>query len=442
VLLASSSTAADVEAAYLARTPRSRALYERACAAMPGGDARAASFHPPYPIVVAEAAGSRLVDVDGNAYLDGAYNFASLVHGNAHPAIEAAAVAAVRRGTAWSARTEAAIDLAELLCERVASIDAVRFTNTGTESALLAVTLARTLTGRRRILMARGGYHGSWVETAVASGSQAPTPGPAAPGSTTLVADWGDADQFEAVLADPDADVACVLLEPVLGAGGVVPPPPGFLPRVQAAARRAGAVFVLDEVLVLRLAEGGAQSLYEVEPDLTLLGKVIGGGFPVGAVGGRADLLAALDPRAARLWHSGTWNANPVSMAAGLVSLQLLDAAAIAHLDRCAAAIADGLVAGIEEVGLPLLVRRVGSFVALRPTAADGSDAVGTPAGDALLSALHLAALARGVFMPSRGTLCTATCMTDADVAEVVDRLGLALHDVALNDVAASGGSA
>jgi glutamate-1-semialdehyde 2,1-aminomutase len=410
---------------YVERTPRSAALARRAAALFPGGDFRAAAWHLPYPLTIASAAGPWLRDVDGHEYIDLLGNYTSLVHGNAHPAIVEAATRAAAGGTCWAAANEPMLDLAELLVDRVASVERVRFCNSGTEATMHAAMIAREATGRRTVLMARFGYHGSYdVYEAGNLGHEGPG---------TLVAPYGDAAAFEAVLAERGDEIACVILEPVMGSSGVVAAPPGFLARVGDAARAAGALFVLDEVITFRLATGSAQALPDhagAAPDLTTFGKVVGGGFPVGAVGGRADVLAVTDPARGRLPLSGTLNANPVTMAAGAASVRELTADRIAAIDGWCARLAEGITKAAADHGIPFSVRRAGSLLNLfldaepPPTIPERTDA--RP-----MAAFHMACLNHGLFFAPRGLIATSTVLSDELVDEAVARAAAAFADVA-----------
>jgi glutamate-1-semialdehyde 2,1-aminomutase len=411
-----------IEATYRARTPRSAELARRAEAVMPGGDTRAAAHHPPYYLTLESAAGPHVTDVDGNRYVDLIGNFTSLIHGNAYPPIVEAVEEQLRRGTQWPARNEAQIRLAELLCERVPSVERVRFCNSGSEATMLAAYIARTVTGRRKILMARHGYHGSLEEFEVGFfGHEGPD---------TLLAVHGDAASFEGVLAERGSEVACVILEPVMGSAGLWASPPGFLQRVHAAATAAGALLILDEVITLRLSTGGAQARYGVAPDLTAMGKIVGGGFPVGAVGGRADLMEVLDPRNPRLFHSGTFNGNPVTCAAGIVSVEHLTSDRVAVMESQAGRIAGGLRDAAASHGVPLSINHVGSmlqcFLSDTPP-----EATLTRSDGPLMSQFHLASLNRGLFFAGRGMMALSTVMSDVLIDEVVERLDGALAEVA-----------
>src|SRR5713101_9176653 len=249
-----------IEADYRERTRKSAELERLARRVMPGGDTRTSVYHQPYPLTMMRGEAAFIWDVDGNRYVDLLGNYTSLVHGHAYPPISEAIARAARSGTAWAARSEAQVKLAEILCERIASVERVRFCNSGSEAGMLAVQVARHLTGRKLLLMARRGYHGSYDDLEWGSADD--------DGERTLLADFGDAEAFERILAERGREIAAAFLEPVLGSGGVITPPPGFLNRVADAARRAGALFVIDEVITLRLAPGGAQELFGLHPDL------------------------------------------------------------------------------------------------------------------------------------------------------------------------------
>ena len=412
----------EIEVCYLKHTPGSAALAERALVTMPGGDTRAAAYHPPYTLTIDRGEGPFLFDVDGNRYIDLIGNFTSLIHGNAYPPIIEAVQRQLSRGTQWPARNVAQVELAELLVARIESVEQVRFCNSGTEATMLAAYIARAVTGRRKILMARHGYHGSLEEFEVGFfGHEGPD---------TLIAPYAAAAAFEAVLAEHGNEIACVILEPVMGSSGVVASPDGFLPRVHAAATAAGALFVLDEVITLRLATGGAQARYGVRPDLTAMGKIIGGGFPVGAVGGRADLLGVMDPRRPRLVHSGTFNGNPVTATAGIVSIEHLTSDRVEVMNQQAARLADGLRDAAARADVPLAINRAGSLlqVFLAETA---PDATMNRLDTADIGRFHLAALNHGLFFAGRGLLALSTVISDALIDEVIERARAALVDVA-----------
>jgi glutamate-1-semialdehyde 2,1-aminomutase len=412
-----------IEDSFRKRTPKSAEMAKRAERVMPGGDTRTTSYHRPYCLTISHGEGPFLWDIDGNRYIDLLGNYTSLVHGHAYPPIADAIARAARQGTAWPARSEPQVELAELLCERVPSVERVRFCNSGTEAGMLAVHVARRLTGRKLILMARYGYHGSYDDLELGLGGQ--------DGERTMLADFGEATSFETLLSERGGEIAAVFLEPVLGSAGVVAPPPGFLERVAVAAHRAGALFVLDEVITLRLATGGAQEVFDVRPDLTMMGKIIGGGLAAGALGGRAEIMSAFDPRErGAIWHSGTFNGNPATCAAGLASVRELTRDRIGKMDRQAKKLAEELKRAARQAELPFSCRQVGSlmnvfFMNEAPPATIAREDLRT------MASFHLAALNHGLFIAPRGLIALSTVISDELLTEVCERAAKSMEDVA-----------
>jgi glutamate-1-semialdehyde 2,1-aminomutase len=407
------------EARYRAMTAASQALMDRAVQVMPGGNTRSATHHGPYPLTLTRGSGAHLFDADGNAYVDLAGNFTSLVHGHAYPPVIDAVTAMMRHGTVWPALAPAQIDLAELLCSRISGADRVRFCNSGTEAAYLALKIARAVTGRDRALVASGGYHGmepAWIT--LPDGTRT---------GNILYAAFNDADAFDEVLGQHGGGIAAVFLELVQSSGGMREAELEFVRRVAAAARRAGALFVLDEVVTLRLAPGGLQGELGVEPDLTMLGKIIGGGFPSGAVCGRAEFLDLLDPRQpGAVRHAGTYNGNPISCRAGEITIRNLSRADMERMSRLAERLCDGMLAAAADAGVPLSVRRSGSL--MNVFMSDEPPAVAKDRADgAAMSRFHLACLSEGVFFAPRGLMCLSTVMDEALISEVVDRMARVL---------------
>ncbi len=412
-----------IEENYRGATEKSAQLAKRAERVMPGGDTRTTTHYRPYALTIERGEGPFLWDVDGNQYIDLLGNYTSLVHGNAYPPIVEAATKALQDGSSWPARSEAQIELATILCERFESVDRVRFCNSGTEAGMLAAHVARRLTGRKLILMARYGYHGSYDDLEVGLAGQ--------DGERTMLADFGEATAFEALLSERGSEVAAVFLEPILGSAGVVEPPAGFLGRVAEATHRAGAMFVIDEVITLRLAEGGGQQIFEVKPDLTMFGKAIGGGFPVGAIGGSEDMMSAFDPRnRGSIFHSGTFNGNPVTCAAGAVSMRELTQARIDKMAKQGERLAAELARAARQVDLPFSVRHYGSlmnvfFLKEPPPATIARD-------DArAIANFHLAALNNGLFLAPRGMIALSTVITDELLSEICERAAKAMAEVA-----------
>jgi glutamate-1-semialdehyde 2,1-aminomutase len=412
---------------YVERTPESLRLTARAERVMPGGDTRAAGFHRPYPLTMAGGDGAHLTDVDGHHYWDLSSNFTSLVHGHQYPPIVEAIQRSARTGGSWPARNVEQLELAETMVDRVASVEQVRFCNSGSEATMLAMQLSRVVTGRSAILMARFGYHGAHeiFERATFDG-QIHVPGP----NMTFMADYGDADAFEAILDEHGPDIAAVFLEPVMGAGGIVSAPPEFYRRVAQRAREVGALFVFDEVISFRLAVSGYQSVLGIASDLTTFAKVIGGGFPAGALGGRAELMERFDPRAGKMYHSGTFNGNPMTCAAGVVSVKELTAERIGEMDRLGARLEASLVVAAQRAGLAFSCRRVGSLMNIYLLDALPSSNSARTDGS-LMSRLHLAGMNHGLYFASRGMLVLSTVMDDAAIDDISERFLAAFGDVA-----------
>jgi glutamate-1-semialdehyde 2,1-aminomutase len=299
--------------------------------------------------------------------------------------------------------------------------DKVRFVNSGSEASHLGLKLARAATGRSNILMARFGYHGMVPEFESGSMNQ--------PGPSTFVADFNDAEAFEAILAQHGHEIAGVFVEPMLGAGGVLVGDKAFFDRIAMATRAAGALFVLDEVQTFRLAPGGLQGLLGLEPDLTLFGKFIGGGLPAGAVGGKDAVMDLFDPEDLRVYHSGTYNGNPASMAAGAITVRDLTQAKIDHIAALGVRLKAGLLVGAEKAGVPLTVNLTGSLMNTFFMPAAPKSAFGRTDSD-FSQRFHIAALNHGVFFAPRGFLVISTNMTEALIDEVIEGCAAAMKDV------------
>ncbi len=354
----------------------SKQAFARAQQFMPGGVSspvrayRAVGDEPP---LIAYGTGSRIVDLDGNEYIDYVCAYGPLILGHAHPDVVNVIAAAAARGTAYGATTELEIELARLICEAVPSVDLVRFVNSGTEATMSALRLARAYTGRSKIVKFEGGYHGHSDGLLVQAGSgQATLSLPDSPGvppsyaGETLVAPYNDIDAVRLLFEKHAEDIAAVIVEPVAGNMGVVPPLPGFLEGLSELTREAAAVLIFDEVITgFRLDYGGAQTLLGIEPDITCLGKIIGGGLPVGAYGGRREIMELVAPLGP-VYQAGTLSGNPLATAAGIVALQALrDHAAYRRLEVTAIYLEDGLRRAAEEAEVPVRVNRVGSMLTM-----------------------------------------------------------------------------
>jgi len=430
--IAQSNLREMVEATYRSRTANSHELFARAGALMPGGDTRSALYFAPYPTFVERGSGCRLRDVDGNDYLDFLNNYTSLVHGHAHPVIIKAIVDQIERGSAFASPTEGQIRLAELLKFRIPSLERVRFCNSGTEATLMAIRAAKAFTGRNKILKLDGGYHGmhdaAVIGTPTTSNTQIPahdlglfrgiagdvvsTPANDIPNAAALFEQYGD-------------DLAAVIVEPVMGGAGIIALEPEFLNLLRENTRSHGTLLIFDEVITFRLAYGGGQELYALQPDLTCLGKTIGGGLPVGAFGGRTDVMSQFDPAQGRLPHSGTFNGNAATMAAGIAALELLTKEAIDHINRLGERLRVGLQDTMRASGIEAQITGTGSLIGVHFTKEpirSYRDALRAPRQ--ILSLLHLSLMNRGMFIAPRGFLCTSTVMSEFEVDTLLSAFG------------------
>ena len=353
---------------------RSRALHEAARQLLPGGvdsPVRAFKAVGGEPVVMAYGRGSHIFDVDGNEYIDYVGSWGPLILGHAHPSVVQIIAAAAERGTSFGATTELEIELARLVTAAMPSIERVRFVNSGTEATMSAIRVARAFTGRDKIVKFEGCYHGHSDGLLAKAGSGVATLSlpdsagvPASFAAETLLAPFNDRDAVERVFAQHGEEIAALIVEPVPANMGLVPPADGFLQFLREVTERAGALLIFDEVITgFRLGRGGAQMHYGVVPDLTCLGKIIGGGLPVGAYGGRADVMALIAPEGP-VYQAGTLSGNPMAMAAGVVTLRILQNEGVyAGLEALGAALAEGLREAARAAEASVCVQQVGSMI-------------------------------------------------------------------------------
>lgn len=426
---------------------RSQALHTRARAALPGGNTRTTVYLSPYPVYASHGEGCRVHDVDGNVLIDCINNFTALIHGHVQPDVNAAVRRQLERGTAFGMPTESEILLAELLAERVPSIEHIRFTNSGTEAVMMALKAARAYTGRARIAKVEGAYHGSYDYAEISldarpenwGPARAPVSIPYAKGTPPAVLDdvvvlpLNDTAATEALLREHGASLAGVLIDLLPNRAGLVPASPDYLAMLRRVTTELGIVLIVDEVITLRLGLGGAQARLGITPDLTTVGKIMGGGFPVGGVGGRADIMAVFDPSQGRpaVPHGGTFSANPVTMTAGLTAMRLLDAASHARLDRMGETLRHALNRAFEDSGVAGQATGLGSLIKLHMKTGPLTsyrDAWPNPIQARAMQRLNVEMLNRGVLMAGYGLMALSTAMSDADIEQIAE----ATHDALL----------
>jgi glutamate-1-semialdehyde 2,1-aminomutase len=420
---------------YAERTPRSAELFAAAQRSLPGGDSRSTLYHPPHPLYLDHGAGNRVWDVDGHELVDLTNNHTALVHGNANPQVLDAVRRQLDRGTAFSGPVALQVEVADRLTARLPGLEKVRFCASGSEATLHATRAARAFTGRLKIAKAEGAYHGSQDDVFVSTHPRPDEAGPADhPASVaraaglhrsaladTVVFPFNDLDATAAILREHGPDLAAVLVEPVMGSAGMIPADPGYLAGVRDVAAEVGALFVVDEVITLRLALGGGQAWAGVEADLSCFGKMFGGGFPLGAFGGRADVMAAFDPTPDSgpvIGHPGSMNAWAVGLVAAGATLDLLDAAAIAELDRKGDDLRERLRKVAADRGAALTVTGAGSLFGLHLTDGPVRTFRDTWAEDKDRGlAVYLGLINEGVLTDPRGAGCLSTVTTDDDLA-------------------------
>ena len=428
-------------ARYRDRTRKSLAQHQRAAKVLPGGINRNILYHKPHPLFIGTGKGAVLTDLDGNDYLDFNGNYTSMILGNCVPEVMAAVHRQVDLGTAWAGGSTTEADLAELIVERLPSAEQLRFAASGSEAAMLALRGARAHTKRPLVAKMEGGYHGLG-DYAMVSVAPPPGTGPdhaptsaAAPGipeavrASIVALPFNDAASTEALIEKHAKDLAAIIVEPVVGSGGVLVPKPGYLELLRRLADKHGIVLIFDEVISFRLHPGGAQALFGVTPDLTVLGKIIGGGYPIGAVAGKGAVMRHFDPsQPDAVTFSGTFHANPVALAAGLENMKLLTPAVIEGLNRRSEAMAKRAAQVLSHAGLPLRINAIGSLFCIHATAEQVTDYRKAAAGARdFVYWLYLALLNEGILLSPRGMGCVSAAMTTADLDRFVAALETAL---------------
>jgi len=425
----------DVTDRFVARTKRSGEYHKAALRRFPAGVTRNLTYFEPYPIFMERGAGCRLYDYDGNEYVDYVNDYSAILHGHNDPDILAAAHDQLDKGTILTAPSHLQLELAELLCERTPSMELIRFANSGTEATFYALRLARAFTGKQMYMKMAGGFHGSHDAVEVdadpellAQGILKPcieNPGiPANVVDNVVLAHFNDLESADAGLREYEGQVGAIMIEPVLGTAGVIPPIEGYLEGLRELADRHDALLIVDEIVSYRFSVGGYQEIAGVTPDLTVLGKIIGGGFAIGAFGGRREIMEQLDPRLPAevcVPHSGTFTGANVAMAAGIAAMSKYDAPAVERLNVLGGRLRDGLNAIYERRKLRAGALGYGSMVA---TLVDCGDAEATERFSRLL---NLELLNRGISYYARGAFTLSTPMGEAEVDRTLEEFDATL---------------
>ncbi|GGE46909.1 glutamate-1-semialdehyde 2,1-aminomutase [Primorskyibacter flagellatus] len=401
------------------KNPKSLAQHRTASAVLPGGNTRTVLYHEPFPMALSGGEGCYVTSLDGVRYLDGLGEYTAGLFGHSDPVIRAAIDTALDGGLVLGGHTRPEAGLAALLCDRFPAMDLVRFTNSGTEANLLAVGLARTLTGRSKVMVTSGGYHGSMMLFAAPNPLNVPFP--------YVFMTYNDLDSAKATAAEAGDDLACILVEPMMGSGGCIAGDPDFLRGLRDLADRTGALLIFDEVMTSRLSPGGLQLTHGITPDLMTIGKYIGGGLTFGGFGGRGDLMRRFDPAAPdALLHAGTFNNNTLTMSAGLAAMsQVYTPDVIAAHNARGDRLRDRLNAICSDAGAAFQFTGIGSMMTAHPTAAPIRTYSDTLSADPRLRALFFFDMVdSGVWLARRGMINLSLPMGDAEhdrIAEAVE---------------------
>ena len=427
------TTTYDELARYLELTPESKARWQTATEYLPGGDSRNSIFWDPYPIFITEASGAHVTDVDGNDRIDFINTMTTMILGHAFPPVMEAVYEQLSRGVAYNAPNEHQIRLAKLLCERIPSFDLVRFTNSGTEATLNTIRAARAFTGKSKFAKVEGGYHGTHdavtvsvrVDISEAGDPDRPQPVAASEGLAEGVLDqviiipFNETAASRRILEENKDQLAAVIVEPIMGSVGMLPASAEYLTMLREFTEEHGIVLIFDEVISFRAAPGGSQQYYGVTPDMTSLGKIIGGGFAVGAFGGRREIMDLYDPtKGPRVSHAGTFNANPVTMLAGSVTMEHLTADVYRNLAEMTEKLKQGVREVCEELEVPVQVTGLGSLFGIHFTGGEIHNYRDLAASDrALRGRVFLGLLNEGILIAPNLVGAMSTSLGDEDVA-------------------------
>jgi len=417
---------------YLNCTNRSASLHEEANQYMPGGDSRSVTYHSPHPTFVKSASGCKLLTVDDEELLDFVNNYTQSVLGHAPERVVEAACEKFRRGNGLGAPTEDIIRLAEILSDRIPSVERIRFANSGTEATMNAIRGAMAYTHCEEILKVRGGYHGTHdsVEIGVGRPGRANIGIPKDVEERVHTVPFNDVGCLEREISKRADELACFIIEPIMGAGGMIPAEQEYLRAARDFTEEHDIILIFDEVMSFRLAHGGAQERYGVTPDLTALGKAIGGGLPVGAFGGKQEIMSVFHPERGEVNHSGTFNANPATMAGGVATMEELDSDVINRINDLGAEVRQGLRAISADLEIPIKITGDGSFFFIHFTEDEVKDAKSSTAGCESAKDLFLSLRNGGVFFAPRGMGNLSAPMGQSEVKELLTMMEHSLNKI------------
>ena len=435
----------SVKKIYADARPNSRRLHTEACKYMPGGDTRTATFFLPFPNFIKYGDGAYMYDEDGFKLLDFQNNYTSLIHGHAHPETVEAVREQIAKGSAYTAPFEKQIELSEILTQRFPSVDMIRYTNSGTEANMHALRIARAYTGKAKIIKTEGGYHGT---TDVFEASVDPNIKKAGtldqikviPESRgvsenalkdVLVVPFNDIERTKKMIEEHHRETACIIIEPIMGSAGQITPDLEYLKFLREITTQYHIVLIFDEVVTGRLSLGGAQKFYGVTSDLTTMGKIIGGGTPVGAFGGKQEIMQMYDPREKKMYHSGTFNGNAVTMAAGLATMKAYNQEAVDYVNGLGTLFKEGVLKIYDKLGLNMKISGAGSIYNILFTDKDVKNYRDVAsAHEELNKVLYMSLLTKGVFDAERGMFCMSTAMTKEDIRFGLDTLETSLREM------------
>lgn len=428
----------EMEEEYRVKRPKSQELHLRSRKVMPGGDTRTITYFKPYPSFVTHGKGCKMWDVDGHELLDFQNNYTSLIHGHAFPPIVEAMQKQLEKGTIFATPLEQQIELAEMICERTPSIDMIRFCNSGTEATMHAVRAARAYTGKVKIVKLEGGYHGTSdifeasvepdmtkvgnFEKPIAVADSKGVPQQAL--DQMLIVPFNHIEITKKIIEENKDDIAAFIMEQVQGSAGQIAPDPEYLKFVREITQKYGIVLIFDEVVTYRLSTGGAQQMFGVTPDMTTLGKIIGGGTPIGAFGGKKEIMMQYDPARKLMSHSGTFNGNALGMVGGIEALKAFDENAVNHVNQLGKYFREKLDKVTKEIGLNILINGVGSLNNVIFSNKNITEYRGLAnSHEEFNELLSLGLINRGIFIAPRGMISISTPMTESDINTCIEAI-------------------